>query len=292
MTKVLRLLAVAWLLVGIASTANAAIINSALTNGLNTINDKNVDRFFTDLNGNSKIDVGDTLEAVLIFDNISNAVFGGTDLNVAVGIASYQLTAHIKNTIFSKTQIGGAGTPMDPTDDTFFFVMVPSIVNVYEDHAGLSGTILSGFAPQTAATTIASATDGVLVLTLSTAGTGLGGALDTWRAAGSDDFALLTTGNEANYLAAMSVAANPGGIPIVPDATTSGAFGAIPGTGDKHDVVATGEIEVASSAVLTAGWLAQSDTTISFQAVVVPEPTSFAIWAALGGLAMYYRRKK
>jgi hypothetical protein len=267
----------------LASVSQAAILNTAIRAGLNSINDRNVDRLSTDLNGNGLIDVGDVLESVLIFDNISNAQFGATPLETAVGIPTYQLTAHIFNTVSAKVPLGGG---------VFAFTMIPSTINVYEDHAGLSNTILLDFSSQSANAAVTAATDGSLILTLDTSGTGFAGSPDTWRATGSDNFTLLTTGNEANYVAALSILANPGLIPIGPDATLSGVLGVPAGTGDLHDVVAVGEVEVAAAPIVAQGWAAQSDTTVSF--IAVPEPISLVVWSALSGLvglAVYRRRK-
>ena len=262
--------------VGLASqTSLAAIINVAIRPGLNTINDRDVARLSVDVNGNGLIDVGDTIETILIFDNISNSQFGGTPLGVAVGDATYQLTAHTLATITMKI----------PTGPVFTFE-TNATTNIYEDSAGIGGTLLVDFSSQSAAAAVLAATDGNLVLTVNSLGTGSGGTPDIFRIFGSDDFADLTTGNEANFVIANSVVANPMGIPIVPDATLSGAAGVPPGTGALHDVVGVGEEEVASAAVAAQGWAIQSDTTVSFTAPgVIPELTSVAVWGVLIGLS-------
>jgi protocatechuate 3,4-dioxygenase beta subunit len=251
------------------------MLNTALVAGLNTINDKDVERLIdrgsgVDINGsptgplNGLIDPGDGLEAVLIFDNISNAVFGAEPLEAAVGVPSYQLTAHILQVVESKVLISDNGTPGNSTDDTFAFTFSPSVVNVYEDSSSLANTILVDFALQSAAQTILKATDGNLILTLADSGAGANGTPDVWRAIGRDDFGQLLSGNQVNFLGALSVTANPGSVPIAPDATKSGLLGAVPGTGDFHDVVAIGEVEFPALSVLNRGWHAQTDTTVSF----------------------------
>jgi hypothetical protein len=299
----------------LASVSQAAIINSALTPGLNSINDRDVARLIDNVGGNGLADVGDVIESVLIFDNISNAAFGGTPLENAVGDPTYQLTAFIETTVLIKLAIVGPdgieGTADDlgpngagpdnivGTNDDLFFFRLDMDADVYEDNSALANTILVDFASQSAAAAITAATDGNLILTLETSGTGAvtpggaAGAADTFDIISAADFSLLTTGNEANYILAASVTANPGLIPFLPDFTESGEAGVPPGTGDFHDFVGVGEEEVAAASVAARGWDTQSDTTIHFTAV--PEPVSFVVWGALSGLvgiAIYRRRKQ
>jgi len=258
----------------IAGSSQAAIINTAIRAGLNTLNDRDVARLLVDLNGNGLVDFGDTIETLLIIDNISNSQFGGTLLGTAVGDATYQLTAHTLATVTAKI----------PTGPVFTFE-TSAITNVYEDNSSLAGTIIADFASQSANAAVIAGTDGNLILSVSTAGFGFGGAMDIFRILGSDDFSDLVTGNEANFVFANSIVANPGGVPIIPDATLSGLLGAPPGTGDLHDIVGVGEEEVAASSVAAQGWAIQSDTTISFTAFAIPEMASLAVWGVLIGAA-------
>jgi len=293
-----RFVFAAALSVMLAGVSQAAILNTALRVGLNSLNDRDVARLIDRGSGvdpltglptgplNGLVDEGDQIETLLIIDNISNAQFGGTAIETAVGIPTYQLTAYTLNTVAA-----GGKVPAGPPG-VFLFTFDPSVVSVYEDHAGLANTIIADFSSQTAAAAIAAGTDADLILTLDVSGTGFAGAPDVFRVIGSDDFSLLTTGNEANFIAALSIASNPGLIPISPDATISGLLGPVPGTGDLHDVVATGEEEVAAASIVAQGWDLQSDTTISFR--VVPEPMSIVVWGALSslvGLAIYRRRR-
>ena len=237
-----------------------AVLNDALTPGLNTLNDTNAERLIDNVGDNGLVDVGDQLETLVIVDNISNAVWGGTDVDVAVGRPDdYQLTAYSLITVIDKVET-------DP--GVFLFTFAPAIVQVYEDGSFADNTILVDFSSQSADQAIADATDGNLIFTTNVDGTGRFGTDDVWRAIGGDDPDSLTTGNEANFVMASSIGSNPGDVPIAPDATPSGLLGLPSGTGDFHDLVAVGEIEVASSAAANQGWDAQSDTTFSF---TVPE---------------------
>ncbi len=264
-----------------------AILNNALTTGINSLNDNNVERVL-DPNGSPKInqvtatiDVGDILESVLIIENISNSVFGATPLANAVGVSGYQLTVHARQTVKTKTSVGGG---------FFDFDFSPTIFNVYEDSPAIGGTLLVDFSSQSADAAVAAATDGIFILSLDDSGTAAGGADDFLRTIGTDVFGALTSGNQANFIGGLSVINNPGGVSITQDATLSGTIGSIAGSGDLHDVVLVGEAEAASIAVLNRGWGAQSDTTIFFN--IVPEPTTFVLCAlALFSRCVAYRHR-
>jgi hypothetical protein len=279
MKRVQLFIVAAVLVVGvIAQSAQAAIINVALTPGLNTLNDRDVARLSLDINGNGLIDEGDQIETILIIDNISNSTFGGTLLGTAVGDATYQLTAHTISTVDVKTDLGGG----------VFLFETSATTNIYEDSSTIGGVLLADFSSQSADDAVDAATDGDLILTVDTSGSGAGGEADIFNIVGSDDFADLVTGNEANFVFANSIVANPGLVPIIPDATLSGLAGVPAGTGDLHDVVGVGEEEVASASVAAQGWAIQSDTTISFTVSgVIPELASGVVWGVLtliGGL--------
>jgi hypothetical protein len=249
------------------SAASASILSTALRPDLNTLNDVDRERLALGIgDGDTEIEVGDILESVLVFDNLSNSAFGSTDLEDIASLgATYQLTA------YSRLEVASI-IPDDGDADTFpTFVFKGgfgddvTMVKIYEDSVQDVN-----FTTDAAGTAITDATDGTLLLTL-----GLGELGDFWIAEGPADLSTLGaigSGAAAQFFLGVSVLTNPAGdIDIVPD----GLFSAVSGL--DHDVVGFGDIFKITGPV--NDWQAASNTTVSF--VITPEPTALLVWMGI-----------
>jgi hypothetical protein len=238
----------------------AAILNAAITDSLNLVNDTDFERLVG--SADTIIDVGEQLEAVLIFEDISNSVYGGEDLNNIFG-AGYQLTAHVLLTVASVSPpVAGIST------FTFTGGFAGGVaVRLYED------TVQdANFSTQSAATVIANATDTPLVTSL-----GLTEVGDYWVATGPVDISTIGIAGSAQSAAfnfGLSIVANPGGLEVENEAMT-GLFG------DQHDVTGFGDAFSPGAAAAGRGWDAGTNTTIAFQGI--PEPMSVLVWSGLAG---------
>jgi len=266
-----------------AVPAQGALLNLAITGGLNTINDKDVERIVGD--GDNEIEVGESLEAILVLDNISNSLYAQEDLDNIFG-PNYSLTAYSKITVLAIIPNGGAGD-LNPVDglSTFVFgngINATTAVRVYED-SGV-GTTHPAFGTS-AATGIAATTDGTLILELGMTEPG-----DYWLASGPTIITSLpASGGSAQFFFGLTVQSNPGGLPIEDEGVTSAL---LPFAGFNYDVVGFGDVFKPTTGV-NADWQASSNTTVQFQ-VVAPEPGSMLIWAGMGliGTCVAARRRR
>jgi hypothetical protein len=103
---------------GSAQAATIAQIMAANPNF--QLEDDSVESQNVDLNGDSNLDVGDTLRGIVEFPQLRN--LDTTDVVLLAPIAgNSHLSAVFEVEVLTKTQTAGAGTPGDPTDDLFTF---------------------------------------------------------------------------------------------------------------------------------------------------------------------------
>lgn len=251
----------------VPSLAQASILEGVLTNGDNQLNDVNREILHNNAGLPNIIDVGDVLEAVLLFDNITNSN-GNNLLSSYPGLQG--LTAHsvivVTGKVFINPVIGYAFTFAGGFADG-------DAVKVYES-AVLNTP--SDFDTGGVAGNIADATNGTPLFSLD-----LSGAGDFWSALGTDDLTLLTTANPVTFRFGLTISSNPANVPIVPDSQQS-----LPGV--FHDVVGNGSVFPLPTGSPANGWMAASDTTVQFAAEVVPEPASMLAWAGILACAASY----
>lgn len=245
------------------TVCSASILEGALTNGENQLNDVNRERIINLVGADPNVlDVGDILESVLLFDNINNG--NGTNLlSTFPGLPG--LTAYSRIEVVTKVPIGPLG---------FLYTFTGAFANgdAVQIFEGADLDDVSDFDSGGVAGNIADATSPVTPLfTLD-----LDGVDDFWNAIGGDNISLLTAATPVNYNFGLSVNLNAGMVPIVAD----GMF--IPGApGSFHDVIGTGKVIPIAAGAPTNGWQAASDTTVTFVAAVVPEPGTLLVWAGL-----------
>ena len=251
----------------VPSLAQASILEGALTNGDNQLNDVDREQLINNVGAPNIIDIGDVLEAVLLFDNINNAN-GNQLLSAFPGLQG--LTAYSKIEVTGKTFISNALGYAFTFKGAF---ANGDAIQVYE-----SSTLNtpSDFDSGGVAGNIADATDGNLLFTLNLAGAG-----DYWEALGTDNLLLLSVAKPVTFNFGVSISSNPGNVPIVLNSQESSP-------GVFHDVIGNGTVFPIPPNSPANGWQAASDTTVQFAAEVVPEPASMLAWAGILACAASY----
>lgn len=249
---------------------HAALINTAIVPGINEIEDTDAERIIR--NGgivtSGAVQVGDVFQTALRWNTVN-----GTQIFAIPGLAPpYQLTAYAELRVASITPTACApGTPAGQPCGTITFGPTGALgagvlAAIYENPAGT----LTSFG-QNPATTIAKAQSGSLVFSA-----GLVDPQDFWIAPGSPlNIGFVSTLPPGSPQApvgvfGLSVVANPGGVPITPDALLSPVSGAF------HDIVGNASAFQRGPGV-NGGWAFATNTTIDFLSSAVPEPGSLAL---------------
>lgn len=272
-----------------STTASASILGGVLTNGLNAINDVNRERVlkgalsvddpltpFDETNDGTPflLQVGDILEAVLIMDNINNGS-GSFLVDSVPGLAG--LTVYSRIVVTSKLDLGGGEfrfTFGSGFGDGF------TTAEIYES-SSLDDIGMFDSAVDITASNIADATDGTLLFTL-----GLAAASpDFWRATGTDNLLLVSTGDPVNFNFGLTVGLNPAGVPIVTDGVSTLA--------GFHDVRGSGQVFNISDPTLAGGWQAASNTQVEFLVRgIVPEAGTLTMWAVLACVSGFAAKRR
>jgi hypothetical protein len=234
------------------------------------------------------IEVGDTLEAVMLFNDIN-----GSDMS----LPNYELTAHVKLLVTAKTAAGNQtviinGNPvLVPVFNFDFGPVNPDqngngdLVWLYEDTT--PDFRAQGQPPVSVATAVANATNGNLIATLGL-GTEASQQDDFWQALASPEavgiFSQLNTSFPgASFQFGVSVTANPGNVNIAPDQTIDNLYGL------PHDVVGSGQPFGSKNSSTPFDLLTRTD--VNFTAVI-PEASSIAIWGLLTGIGLAAFRRR
>jgi hypothetical protein len=252
-------------LVAISAAANAAIINSQFVSGLNQIEDTDLERV---MRGDTAVtsgnfQVGDVIQTILRFNTVNVDQIGD------VLPSPYQLNA------YSELKITAILDPTDPTKDcttsvcTLVFgatgnLGTDAVVALYERTSAAQPGFDQTVAPATAIANIQAET---LIATI-----GFGESDDFWTST-----TLLNIGTAAglqqgdpqasNGEFGLSLLANPGGLPIMPNGILS------PIDNNLHDIVGNASIYQRNAGANT-GWLVSSNTSARF---LVPEPASLLL---------------
>lgn len=271
-----------------AGAAQAASVDSLISNGSNVLSDDNRQRLINNVGAADVIDVGDALRGVITFNQLFNPGVGPSGALLGGSSGNQELTGLFEIVVTSKTLIspGGAGVP-----PTYSFTFGPSA------SFGADGTMVRFYtgAPNiqldltTLATSEATASDGSLFWELGY--TGAGGAADAgegWAANGPDTLAALNAGSGvgfSNFAISRTSTAGVGGDYALTEMT--GFFG----TG--AEIVGTA-LTRGTTGLPSTPWQLAGDTTVQFNVGnVIPLPA--AAWSgltmlgALGG--MYARRR-
>jgi hypothetical protein len=265
----------------------AAVLNSLLVDGLNTIQDTDYERLIKGVNPitgapniGTGLEVGDFLEAIVRFETINT--LGVLDQIAATG-GLYELTA------YSRIQVAA----ITPTANPFLFdfsftngIDANTAVILYEDDANGGFTTFNGVVDP--ATGIARVTDGTLLATI---GINVANG-DFWEAYDAPTNISVFQNPAADpalqggdFYFGLSLVTNPAGVNILTEANGGGVAtnaGGNHAVSSIHDFVGNGSLKVPETAI-NAGWDAQTDTTFNFVATsVVPEPASMLVWAGIG----------
>jgi hypothetical protein len=274
------------------SANSAALVNDALVLGENTFQDRDGDRVLrdgevllpADYDAAGNFQVGDILEAVLVFDSIN----GLTPIQQGLP-ATYDLLAYSQLEIASLTLnlgadgvAGGTGVNAD-----FYDVIYKAsgnlganvLVAVYENN---DGTFVNFGNNPTTSVAYVLAQD--LIATF-----GYGEADDFWSGALPLTIAQLElvgqgTGvaDNASGVFGLSLLSNPGSLPIGKNAIQSDV------TGTFHDLVGNASAKERSTGY-NSNWIVETDTQAKF--VTVPEPGTLLLMG-VGLLGAGFARKR
>jgi hypothetical protein len=250
------------------------------------IEDRDVERLIKGAGnvGGATLEVGDILEAVIRFDNISGSNIGLSDLDDFVGNSEYELLGYSRIRVASITANGDAKGSVAITFDSGF-ADGQTMVQLFESTA--AGNVYNeAIAP---AALIAAVTSQSLI-----ASAGLVDADDFWVApfaAPSVDATTLAAFNPGfGFALGLSVITADLDLKIANEALVT--VNPLTGAVVTVDIVGSGNVKSRAPGVNT-GWDASSDAV--FQYHTVPEPASLAVWGMLAtaglGLSIARRRK-
>lgn len=255
----------------------AAIINVAFDNGINTVQDSDADRILR--NGSvitsGDFQEGDIFESILRFDTVNS-----TAINSAVGTLNYGLWAYSAVRIDSKVAIDTNG---DLVNDAYSVTFGASGLN------SAAGVMIDLFEANSSTNYLSQAPAASIAAIKALPQIAAFGKLE------ADDFwsatipllienlvSPLGSGQAPSGVFGLSTLSNPGLLPIEKNGITSGFSGTL------HDVIGDASAFPRETGV-NSGWLASTNTNVSFYKV--PEPSSLAL-LGLGALALNSRLKR